>query len=449
MKRFFVFLIAILLCGYNVTATSAQEIKGKVMSYEELQSAYQQLEKFEAVFSLVKERYVEEKTDEEIINFALDGMLSSLDPHSTFLDEEEMKDMDASTKGEFGGLGIQITTEDGIVKVVSPIDDTPAQKAGVLAGDFITHLDEESIIGMDLGDAVDKMRGEPGTEITLTVRQGLRGEPRDILIVRDIIKIEAVKSEVIDNIGYIRVATFSQKTRKELNEAFEDIGNDVDGYILDLRNNPGGLLMMAIAVSEAFLDGGEVVSTKGRSEMDFSSFSANAGDKANGKPVVVLINQGSASASEIVAGALQDHKRAVIVGTKSFGKGSVQTLYPLLAQNSAVKMTTSRYYTPNGISIQATGIEPDIEILQEELKEHEKDWGKYIIKEADLNGALDAPKDKKKKAKKKTKDEESDEETEEETDYQLDRAVEIVKGIAIYSGSIAKEIETVEVKEEK
>jgi carboxyl-terminal processing protease len=274
------------------------------------------------------------------------------------------------------------------------------------------------------------MRGEPGTDITLTVRQGLKGEPRDVKIVRDIINIDSVKSDVIDNIGYIRVATFSQKTKSELETAFDEIGANVDGYVLDLRNNPGGLLTMAIAVSEAFLDGGEIVSTKGRDSADNMKFFAANGDKANGKPIVVIINQGSASASEIVAGALKDHKRAVIVGTKSFGKGSVQTIYPLVNGKTAVKMTTSRYYTPSGHSIQALGIDPDIEIKNEELKEKENDWEKYLIEEADLKGALKNPEKGEKKDKNpKNKDNSGDK----KDDYQLNRSIEIVKGIAIYA----------------
>jgi len=449
-KAFITFLLIFTIFSFGTSGFSlAEETKSQTnienkMSYEELQEAYKQLEKFEAVYSLVKQVYVDEKTDEELVNLALDGMLKSLDPHSSFLDEEKLKDLEVSTTGEFGGLGIQITTEDGVVKVVSPIDDTPAQKAGILAGDLITHLDGDPIIGIDLSDAVDRMRGEPGTSITLTVRQGLKGDPRDVKIVRDIINIESVKSKIIDNVGYIRVATFSDKTKKELNEAFKNIGEDVNAYILDLRNNPGGLLNMAIAVSEAFLDGGEVVFTKGRNEKDISHYYAGSGDRINGKPLVVMINQGSASASEIVAGALKDHKRALIIGTKSFGKGSVQSIFPLLDGKSAVKMTTSKYYTPSGHSIQALGIEPDIEIHQEELKEKDKDLEKYLIEEADLQGALENPEGK--KAKNKNSKEENKEEVKEEApDYQLDRAVEIAKSIAIYS----KSTDELEIKETK
>ena len=296
------------------------------------EDTYEQLKLFGDVFERVRASYVEEVTDKELMEAAINGMLSSLDPHSSYLNAESFQDMQVQTKGSFGGLGIEVTMENGFVKVVSPIDDTPAFKAGIEAGDFITHLDGEAVLGLTLSEAVDKMRGEVGSDIVLTVRRN-EEEPFDITITRDVIRIQSVRSRVEGNVGYLRVTTFNQQTSPGLEKAIEEIeaelGDELIGYVLDLRNNPGGLLDQAIAVSDAFLEKGEVVSTRGRTEEDSSRYNAAPGDLTNGLPIVVLINGGSASASEIVAGALQDHGRAIVMGTQSFGKGSVQTIMRL------------------------------------------------------------------------------------------------------------------------
>jgi carboxyl-terminal processing protease len=330
---------------------------------------YRQLNLFGDVFERVRSDYVEEPGEAELIEAAINGMLSSLDPHSSFLNAKDFRDMQVQTRGEFGGLGIEVTLEDELVKVVTPIDDTPAHKAGVLAGDMITHLDGEPVSGLSLREAVDKMRGPVNTPITLTIMREGANEPLEIKIVRDVIRIQAVRHRVEDDIGYLRITQFNEQTSESLKAAVEQLTRDIPadnlkGFVLDLRNNPGGLLDQAISVSDAFLDRGEVVSTRGRRSQETQRFTARAGDLTKGKPVIVLINGGSASASEIVAGALQDHRRATVVGTRSFGKGSVQTIIPL-GRNGAIRLTTARYYTPAGRSIQAKGIDPDIEIVQE------------------------------------------------------------------------------------
>ncbi len=330
---------------------------------------YRQLNLFGDVFERVRADYVESPDDTALIETAIDGMLTSLDPHSSYLSSKDFKDMQVQTSGKFGGLGIEVTMEEGIIKVVSPIDDTPAARAGILAGDIIVSLDGESIQGLNLNQAVDRMRGDVNTPIILgIVRKGVE-KPFDVRLVRDIITIHSVRSRVEGEVGYVRVTTFNEQTFDGLKEAVETIEKDVGaakvkGYVIDLRNNPGGLLDQAIAVSDAFLDRGEIVSTRGRHAEETQRHSANAGDLTHKKPVVVLVNGGSASASEIVAGALQDHGRATIVGTRSFGKGSVQTIIPL-GSNGALRLTTARYYTPSGRSIQAKGIDPDIEVIQE------------------------------------------------------------------------------------
>jgi carboxyl-terminal processing protease len=318
-------------------------------------------------------------------------MLSSLDPHSGYLNDDDFKEMQVQTKGEFGGLGIEVTMENGLVKVVSPIDDTPAFKAGVKTGDYITHLDGKPIVGMTLSDAVEKMRGKVGEPIKLTLRREGVSDPIQMTVVRDIIKIRSVRSEVMDgDVGYIRITTFNQNTDTGLRKAFEDIkaktGDKLTGYILDLRNNPGGLLDQAIAVSDAFLDKGEIVSTRGRHAEDTKRDNATSGDDAHGLPLVVMINSGSASASEIVAGALQDHKRGIVLGTQSFGKGSVQTIIPVPG-HGALRLTTARYFTPSGRSIQAKGITPDINVPPAKIEQFEVDR----LKESDLRGALANP----------------------------------------------------------
>ncbi|MGE4244576.1 MAG: S41 family peptidase [Parvibaculaceae bacterium] len=328
---------------------------------------YRQLNLFGDVFDRVRADYVEVPDEEKLIDSAINGMLAGLDPHSSYMNPKRYQDMQVQTRGEFGGLGIEVTMENGVVKVVSPIDDTPAARAGLLANDLITHLDGEQVMGMNLNEAVDKMRGRVNTKIILTIVRPGKDQPFDVTLTRDVIRIKAVKYDKEGDIGYIRVSSFNEQTQESLDDAMKslkkDLGTSLKGYIVDLRNNPGGLLDQAISVSDTFLDRGEVVSTRGRNSADTQRFSAQAGDSADGKPVVVLINGGSASASEIVAGALQDHKRAKLIGTRSFGKGSVQTIIPLGSQG-AIRLTTARYYTPSGKSIQALGITPDITIEQ-------------------------------------------------------------------------------------
>jgi carboxyl-terminal processing protease len=317
----------------------------------------------------VRSDYVVEPNDSELIESAVNGMLTALDPHSSYMSPKNFRDMQVQTRGEFGGLGIEVTMENGVIKVVAPIDDTPAARAGILAGDLITHLDDEPVQGMTLAKAVEKMRGEVNTSIRLTVIRKGKDEPFDVNIVRDVIQIRSVRSRVEDDVAYVRVTTFNEKAFDGLRDAIGDleqkIGKDkLKGFILDLRNNPGGLLDQAIAISDAFLDRGEIVSTRGRAEDDIQRYNARKGDLTGNRNLIVLINGGSASASEIVAGALQDHRRATIIGSRSFGKGSVQTIIPL-GVNGAIRLTTARYYTPAGCSIQARGIHPDIIVEQE------------------------------------------------------------------------------------
>jgi carboxyl-terminal processing protease len=312
-------------------------------------------------FERARSSYVEEVSDQDLLEAAISGMLSSLDPHSAYLPPKVFKDMQVQTKGEFGGLGIEVTMENGLVKVISPYDDTPAQKAGLKSGDYITHLDGEQVMGMTLNDAVDRMRGKPDTTIKLHIRRGPK-ESFDVVLKRAVIKIHTVRSRVEGDVGYVRITSFSEQTDSALNKAVVElrkkVGVKMKGLIVDLRNNPGGLLDQAVLVSDSFLEQGEIVSTRTRKPGEAQRFNAKKGDVAEGLPVIILINEGSASASEIVAGALQDHKRAILLGSKSFGKGSVQTIVPL--GHGAIKLTTARYYTPSGRSIQQVGIEPDI-----------------------------------------------------------------------------------------
>jgi len=353
---------------------------------------YRQLNLFGDVFERVRSDYVEKPDDSKLIESAISGMLAGLDPHSSYMDAKSFKDMQVQTRGEFGGLGIEVTMEDGLIKVVSPIDDTPASKAGILANDIITQLDDEAVQGLTLNQAVEKMRGPINTKIRLKIIRKGQDNPIEVTLVRDNIRVRSVRARVeSDDIAYIRITTFNEQTteglKREINNLTNQIGNDkTKGFIIDLRNNPGGLLEEAVTVSDTFLERGEIVSTRGRNAEETQRRSAHAGDLTKGKPVVVLINGGSASASEIVAGALQDHKRATLVGTRSFGKGSVQTIIPLGASNGALRLTTARYYTPSGKSIQAKGIVPDIEVLQDvpdELKARTDTKG-----EASLRGHL-------------------------------------------------------------
>jgi carboxyl-terminal processing protease len=360
---------------------------------------YRQLNLFGDVFERVRSDYVEKPDDSKLVESAISGMLSGLDPHSSYMDAKSFRDMQVQTRGEFGGLGIEVTMEDGLIKVVSPIDDTPASKAGIMANDIITNLDEEAVQGLTLNQAVEKMRGPVNTKIKLKIiRKGL-DNPIDVTLVRDNIHVRSVRAHVEgDDIGYIRITTFNEQTteglKREIGNLTTQIGTEkIKGFVIDLRNNPGGLLEEAVTVSDTFLDRGEIVSTRGRNAEETQRRTAHAGDLTKGKPVIVLINGGSASASEIVAGALQDHKRATLVGTRSFGKGSVQTIIPLGSGNGALRLTTARYFTPSGKSIQAKGIVPDIEVLQdvpEELKLRTDTKG-----EASLRGHLKSEGDEK------------------------------------------------------
>src|SRR5690606_22938654 len=366
MMRKFSLLLAGALMGASAmslvygTPTSSANAAGS--------DTYKQLAIFGDIFERVRAQYVTPPDDQSLVENAINGMLTSLDPHSSYMNPHEAADRRVQTKGEFGGLGIEVTMENNLVKVITPIDDTPAAKAGVLAGDYIAKIDGEDVNGMTLNEAVDKMRGTVGSPIKLTIiRQGA-DKPIELSVVRDIIKVKAVKYRVEDDVGYIRIASFTQKTYDDLQDAIANIKKQVPndklkGYVLDLRLNPGGLLDQAVSVSDAFLDRGEIVSTRGRDPKDVTRFDAKAGDDIDGKPLIVLINGGSASASEIVAGALQDLKRATVVGTQSFGKGSVQTIIPL-GENGALRLTTALYYTPSGKSIQGKGIAPDIKVEQ-------------------------------------------------------------------------------------
>jgi carboxyl-terminal processing protease len=349
---------------------------------------YRQLSLFGDVFERVRSDYVEKPDDAKLVESAINGMLAGLDPHSSYMDPKSFRDMQVQTRGEFGGLGIEVTMEDGLIKVVAPIDDTPAHKAGVMANDIITHLDNEPVQGLTLNQAVEKMRGPVNTKIQLRVSRKGAEKPLEISITRDIIRVRSVRSETIgDDIGFIRISQFNEQTTEGIRRAIGDLmnqsGDKLKGIVLDLRNNPGGLLDQAISVSDEFLEKGEIVSTRGRNADETQRFNARAGDRSRGKPIIILINGGSASASEIVAGALQDHKRATIIGTRSFGKGSVQTIIPLGQGNGALRLTTARYYTPSGRSIQARGITPDIEILQDvpdELKARDTARGESSLR---------------------------------------------------------------------
>ncbi len=399
-------------------------ITGPVFSIaEEDKDVYKYLNLFGEAFEKIKNNYVEPVNSKDLIESAIEGMLGSLDPHSSYLNNKELSELRVQTKGEFGGLGIEVTLENGFVKVIAPIDDTPAFKAGIKSGDLITHLDDEPVLGMTLSEAVSIMRGKVGSKIKLTVRRD-ENEKVDINIIRAIIQLKSVKSRVENNIGYIRVSSFNQKVDKQIIDSISSFkkNNSIIGYVLDLRNNPGGLLDQAVNVTDIFLERGEIVSTKGRNGKRGSRYNAVKKDLTNGSPLVVLINQGSASASEIVAGALQDHKRAIIMGTKSFGKGSVQTIIPS-GDDVAIKLTTAKYYTPSGRSIQQTGIDPDILVEQAELKTVSGERRK----ESDLRGAIDNEQldvENNKNSNKEPTD--TDEDVD---DYQLTRAFDLILAI--------------------
>ena len=393
MKKYF--LAGIMGCALGVIVSV--KVAGPVLAQdtETKKTIYEQLDLFGDIFERIRSEYVEEVSSKDLIEAAIDGMLTSLDPHSSYLSADDAAKMKVQTRGEFGGLGIEVTQQEGFVKVVSPIDGTPADAAGMEAGDFITHVDGQSLLGLTLDEAVGMMRGPVGSEIIITVVREGEDEPFDVSIIRDTIKLTAVRARTEGDTVVLRVTTFNDQTYPNLVDGLEkqveEAGGmeNINGIVLDLRNNPGGLLNQAIRVTDAFLEKGEIVSTRGRYSRDSERYNAKAGDLANGKPIVVLINGGSASASEIVAGALQDHRRAIVVGTRSFGKGSVQTVMPLRGEG-AMRLTTSRYYTPSGRSIQALGVSPNIIVEQPRRKNAEKEDEEVRRNrsEADLRGAL-------------------------------------------------------------
>ncbi|WP_435139733.1 S41 family peptidase [Pseudopelagicola sp. nBUS_19] len=440
MKKFFAAAAGGIVAGLLVTT----QIAGPLLAQDSTRKSnvYEQLDLFGDIFERIRAQYVEEVDDGELIEAAINGMLTSLDPHSSYLSPDDAADMRVQTRGEFGGLGIEVTQEDGFVKVVSPIDGTPADEAGIEAGDFITHVDNESVLGLTLDQAVEMMRGPVGSEIVITVVREGEPEPFDISIIRDTIKLTAVRSRSVGSSVVLRVTTFNDQTTPNLEAGFnkqvEELGgmDNVNGIILDLRNNPGGLLTQAIKVSDSFLGKGEIVSTRGRNPADGERYNATPGDLAKGKPIVVLINGGSASASEIVAGALQDHRRAIIVGTKSFGKGSVQTVMPLRG-DGAMRLTTARYYTPSGRSIQSLGVSPDIVVKQPRrevvtTEEEEEKSNRRTRSESDLRGSLNNDSLSEDEIRQIEDDRAKAEEAAKlrEDDYQLAYAIDILKGLS-------------------
>ena len=398
------------------------------------EETYRQLTLFGDVFQRVREDYVEEVSDQDLVEAAINGMLTSLDPHSAYLPDDNFQKMQVQTRGKFGGLGIEVTMENGFVKVVSPIDDTPADKAGILPEDLIISVDGESIVGLTLTDAVEKLRGPIGSNVKISVQRA-QDEPFEVNIIRDEIKIRSVRSRLYETIGYIRITTFSEQTSPGLQKAIDDLqaetSEGLTGLVLDLRNNPGGLLSEAIRVSDAFLEKGEIVSTRGRGENDIQHAYARPGDISDGLPLVVLINSGSASASEIVAGALKDHRRAVVMGTRSFGKGSVQTITPMPG-HGAMRLTTALYFTPSGVSIQAKGISPDIEVALARIEKLESG----LVREEDLRGALDNQEDGAEPVADNTDSAEPKDPI--EIDYQLARAVDLLRGLSVFNALSSK-----------
>ena len=440
MNKFILIALAGVISGALITTQLtdpliAQETKG-------VKSTYENLDLFGDIFERIRSSYVEEIDEEKLIESAISGMLTSLDPHSSYMAPEDFSTMQVQTRGEFGGLGIEVTQENGFIKVVSPIDDTPADNAGIEAGDFITKVDGESTLGKTLDEAVDKMRGPVGSEIIITiVREGVE-EPFDVSIIRDTIEIKAVKARSEGKTVVLRVSSFTSKTYPNLKESLEKEINaaggleNINGVVVDLRNNPGGLLNQAIRVSDAFLESGEIVSTRGRGARDAERYNATPGDLTNGKPIVVLINGGSASASEIVAGALQDHHRAIIVGTKSFGKGSVQTIIPLSSDGAAMRLTTARYYTPSGRSIQSLGVSPDILVEQRIRSDEDSDEARNFQRfEADLENSLsnDSLTDDERKFLEDERKKQEETAKMRNDDYQLSYALDVLKGLATLS----------------
>ncbi len=442
MKKFVMAAVGGTVAGVILTT----QVAAPLIAQEAKRNAnvYQQLDLFGDIFERVRGQYVEEVDSEKLIEAAISGMLTSLDPHSSYLAPKDFDDMQVQTRGEFGGLGIEVTQEEGFVKVVSPMDDTPADEAGIEAGDFITHVNGESVLGLSLDAAVEMMRGPVGSEIIITVVRKDVAEPFDVSIIRDIIKLTAVRSRTVGETVVLRVTTFNDQTysglEEQLKKSVADVGgmDKVNGFVVDLRNNPGGLLTQAIKVSDAFLDKGEIVSTRGREAQDSERFNAALGDLAEGKPIVVLINGGSASASEIVAGALQDHRRAIVVGTKSFGKGSVQTVIPLRGEG-AMRLTTARYYTPSGRSIQALGVMPDIVVNQppkppasETPAEEPASAARQQTSEADLRGILsnDSMTEDERKLLEDERARTEEAAKLRDEDYQLAYAVDILRGLS-------------------
>ena len=433
------------LAGTVAGVIATTQIAGPLVAQEAVKdsSVYEQLDLFGDIFERVRSQYVEEVSTEDLVTAAINGMLTSLDPHSSYLSAKDFEDMQVQTRGEFGGLGIEVTQEEGFIKVISPMDGTPAAKAGILAGDYITQVNGESVSGIMLDEAVEKMRGPIGSEIIITVVRQSTAEPFDVSIIRDTIKMTAVRGRIVGKTVVLRITTFNDQTtsgiKAELDKGLKELGGleNLDGVVLDLRNNPGGLLNEAITASDAFLDKGEIVSTRGRAAGSGERYNAEPGDLINGKPIVLLINGGSASASEIMAGALQDHRRAIVVGTKSFGKGSVQTLIPLRG-DGAMRLTTARYYTPSGRSIQALGISPDIVVQQPEPKpvdpnapEAEKSAAVKERTEADLRGAItnDSMTDEEKRLYLEEQQRAEESAKLRDEDYQLAYAVDIIKGL--------------------
>ncbi len=430
------FVLAAMILGAFSALFLIAPLTTKAQSNNE--ETYRQLTLFGDVFQRVREDYVEEVSDQDLVEAAINGMLTSLDPHSAYLPDDNFQKMQVQTRGKFGGLGIEVTMENGFVKVVSPIDDTPADKAGILPEDLIISVDGESIVGLTLNDAVEKLRGPIGSNVKISVQRA-QDEPFEVNIIRDEIKIRSVRSRLYETIGYIRITTFSEQTSPGLQKAMDDLqaetAEGLTGLVLDLRNNPGGLLSEAIRVSDAFLEKGEIVSTRGRGENDIQHAYARPGDISDGLPLVVLINSGSASASEIVAGALKDHRRAVVMGTRSFGKGSVQTITPMPG-HGAMRLTTALYFTPSGVSIQAKGISPDIEVALARIEKLEGG----LVREEDLRGALDNQEG----GAKPTADNTASAEPKDpiEIDYQLARAVDLLRGLSVFNALSSKSLST-------
>ena len=425
-------VLAVMILGAFSALFLIAPLTTKAQSNNE--ETYRQLTLFGDVFQRVREDYVEEVSDQDLVEAAINGMLTSLDPHSAYLPDDNFQKMQVQTRGKFGGLGIEVTMENGFVKVVSPIDDTPADKAGILPEDLIISVDGESIVGLTLNDAVEKLRGPIGSNVKISVQRA-QDEPFEVNIIRDEIKIRSVRSRLYENVGYIRITTFSEQTSPGLQKAMDDLqaetAEGLTGLVLDLRNNPGGLLSEAIRVSDAFLEKGEIVSTRGRGKNDIQHAYARPGDISDGLPLVVLINSGSASASEIVAGALKDHRRAVVMGTRSFGKGSVQTITPMPG-HGAMRLTTALYFTPSGVSIQAKGISPDIEVALARIEKLEGG----LVREEDLRGALDNQEG----GAEPTADDTASAEPKDpiEIDYQLARAVDLLRGLSVFNALSSK-----------